>query len=112
MTAAPSATYPRGDHQVSERRLLGVLKRRLNGLGLPGHLHTFRHVFVSRALTAGVPEAIVREWVGHVDRDVLKPYTHIASSASQAAMARLEGGVGEATGHRKEGKGNGEADDG
>src|SRR5207245_1975003 len=74
---------------VSERRLLSALKRVLLRLGLPGHLHTFRHAFISRALTAGIPEAVVREWVGHVDRDILRLYTHIASATSQAAMRRL-----------------------
>ncbi len=95
VTAPPSPLYPRGDHQVSGRRLLRVLKRVLRQLGLPGHLHTFRHAFISTALTCGVAEALVREWVGHVDPDVLKLYTHIASEASQAAMKRF---VGEAQG--------------
>ncbi len=95
VTAPPSPRYPRGDHQVSGRRLLGVLKRVLRRLGLPGHLHTFRHAFISTALTQGIPEALVREWVGHVDPDIMKLYTHIASQASQAAMKRF---VGEAAG--------------
>jgi len=29
---------------------------------------------------------VVRAWVGHVDTETLKRYTHIADSASQAAM--------------------------
>jgi integrase len=95
VTAPPSPRYPHGDHQVSERRLLRALKRVLAGLGLTGHLHTFRHAFISKSLTAGVPEAVVREWVGHVDRDILKLYTHIASAASQAAMRRFVGGPDE-----------------
>ena len=41
------------------------------------------------AVTTGIPEAIVREWVGHVDADVMKLYTHIASTTSQEAMRRL-----------------------
>jgi hypothetical protein len=45
----------------------------------------------SAALAPGIPEAIVRQWVGHVDAEVLKLYTHIADAASQAAMQRLEG---------------------
>jgi len=61
VTAPPSARYLRGDNQVSERRPLVVLKRILKRLALPGHLHTFRHAFISRSLTAGIPEAIVRE---------------------------------------------------
>lgn len=89
LTAPPSAQYPRGDHQISERRLLKCLKRVLKPLGLEGHLHTFRHAFISHALTSGIPEAVVRSWVGHVDRDVIKLYTHIADTESQSAMRRL-----------------------
>jgi integrase/recombinase XerD len=90
-TAAASAQYPRGDHQFSDRHLLASLKRVLAKLGLEGHVHTFRHAFISDALTRGIPEAIVRQWVGHVDPQIIKQYTHIADQASQAAMQRLEG---------------------
>lgn len=38
----------------------------------------------------GTPEAIVRQWVEHVDSHALKLYTHIADEASQTAMQRLE----------------------
>ncbi|HVX62266.1 MAG TPA: site-specific integrase, partial [Pirellulales bacterium] len=89
VTAAPSSLYPDGKHQISERRLLEYLKRVLKRLRLKGHLHTFRHAFISHALTRGIPEAIVRKWVGHVDAEILKHYTHIADAASQAAMQRL-----------------------
>jgi integrase len=87
--APASERYPAGDHQISERRLLAALKRFLKKLGLKGHLHTFRHVFISRALTSGIPEAVVRVWVGHVDADVIRLYTHIADADSQAAIRRL-----------------------
>ena len=89
-TAAASRRYPNGDHQVSERRLLSSLKRTLTKLGLKGHLHTFRHSFISRAIVGGIPEAIIRSWVGHVDQKTLQHYTHIASAESRAAMERLE----------------------
>ncbi len=89
LTASPSPKYPNGDHQVSERRLLKALKSILKKLGLRGHLHTFRHAFISRALTSGIPESVVRAWVGHVDADVIRLYTHIADATSQAAMRRL-----------------------
>jgi integrase len=89
LTAPASAKYPAGDHQISERRLLKVLKVILRKLGLRGHLHTFRHFFISKALTSGIPEAVVRAWVGHVDADVIRLYTHIADADSQAAMRRL-----------------------
>ncbi len=88
-TAPPSKKYPAGDHQISERRLLTSLKGTLRKLGLPGHLHTFRHSYISRAILNGTPEAIVRGWVGHVDEQTLKLYTHIASQQSQQAMRQL-----------------------
>jgi integrase len=93
LTAPRSAQYPAGDNQISDRRALEALKRTLAKLGLPGHLHTFRHAFISRALTSGIPEAVVRSWVGHVDPDVLRLYTHIVDADSQAAMRRLNGGA-------------------
>jgi integrase len=89
MTAGRSRRHPKGDGQLSERRLLRSLKRVLKGLKLPGHLHTFRHAFISRALASGIPESQVRAWVGHVDRDVIKLYTHIADCQSQQAMQKL-----------------------
>ena len=89
-TSRPSTRYPLGDHQLSESRLLSYLKRRLAKLGLEGKLHSFRHTFISLALIDGVAEAVLREWVGHVDADILGHYTHIASDASRAAMQRLD----------------------
>lgn len=89
VTAAPSRHYPDGRRQISDRRVLQYLKRVLKRLGLRGHVHTFRHSFISHALMQGIPEAIVRQWVGHVDQEILRHYTHIADAASQAAMQRL-----------------------
>ena len=88
-TAPKSAFNPKGDHHVDERRVLAHLKKILSKLNLPGHLHTFRHSFISHALTMGTPEAVVRQWVGHVDPGVLKLYTHIADSQSKGFMDRL-----------------------
>jgi integrase len=88
-TAPPSSKYPEGGRPFSDRRLLAALKRVLNKLGLPGHVHTFRHAFISHALIRGIPEAIVRQWVGHVDEEIFRLYTHIADASSQAAMQRL-----------------------
>ena len=81
--------YPEPDRQISERRVLEHLKRVLSKLELEGKTHTFRHAFISNALIDGTPEAIVRKWVGHVDPQILKLYTHIADEASQTAMQRL-----------------------
>lgn len=88
-TSAPSKQYPTGGQRLSGRRLLEYLQRRLRKLGLAGKLHTFRHAFISHALMRGTPEAILRDWVGHVDAQILRRYTHIASDASRNAMERL-----------------------
>ncbi|WP_298864403.1 site-specific integrase [uncultured Gimesia sp.] len=89
-TAAPSKKYPNGDNQFSERRLLEYLKRVLKPLGLKGHLHTYRHAFISHAISAGIPAEVVRGMIGHVDDDILKLYTHIADNRKQSAIERFE----------------------
>jgi integrase len=89
VTAPASPKYPEGDHENLDRRSLRALKRVLKRLGLTGKIHTFRHTFLSQALIRGTPEALVRAWAGHVDWNILKLYTHIANSDSQAAMKRL-----------------------
>jgi integrase/recombinase XerD len=88
-TAWSSSRCAASDRQVSDRLALTHLKKVLRKLGLQGHLHTFRHSFISHALTRGVPEAIVRDWVGHVDREVIRVYTHIADQVSRNAMDGL-----------------------
>jgi integrase len=85
-TAPRTDRFPVAGRQVSDRRALVHLKTILKKLGLPGHLHTFRHSFVSHALTSGVAESIVRSWVGHIDPEIMKIYTHIADRQSRAAM--------------------------
>ena len=85
--------HPSTDRQVSERRALVALKRVLSELSLPGKLHTFRHTFISQALTRGVPEAVVRQWVGHVDPEILRLYTHVADEVSQAYLNRFSSDI-------------------
>ena len=89
ITMPPTSRHPEYGRQWTERRLLTALKRVLKPLGLVGKLHTFRHSFISHALLQGTPVAIVREWVGHVDDQIIRHYTHVHNSASQAAMQRL-----------------------
>ncbi len=89
VTMPPTTRHPQHGRQWTERRLLAALKRTLKPLKLLGKLHTFRHSFISNALIKGVPVAVVKEWVGHVDDTVLKLYTHVHDLASQAAMRAL-----------------------
>ena len=91
LTALPTTKYPSTGRQISERRALVALKRVLSKLGIPGKLHSFRHSFISRCLTGGAEEAVVRQWVGHVDPEIMRLYTHISSQISQDRIQRLNG---------------------
>jgi integrase/recombinase XerD len=88
-TSRVTRQHPEAGRQISERRLLQYLKRVLKRLGLVGHLHTFRHSFISFAACEGVPERVLRKWIGHVDREILDWYFHLADPQSQEAMKRL-----------------------
>ena len=88
-TAQVSADHPEAGRRLTERRLLDALKRVTKRLDLPGHVHTFRHTFISLALMNGVAESLVRKWVGHVDPAILRYYTHIFDTTGQAEMLRL-----------------------
>jgi len=67
---------------------LMALKSVLKTLELPGKLHTFRHTFISHALLTA-PEPVVRSWVGHVDAETIRLYTHVAEAVSRAYIGRL-----------------------
>jgi integrase len=88
-TAPRTKRFPDAGRQISERRALAHLKTVLKKLGLTGHLHTFRHSFISHALISGAREAMVRGWAGHVDSEILKVYTHIADRQSRNAMDEI-----------------------
>jgi integrase len=89
LTAMPTKKYPSQDRQIDESRALKALKRVLAPLGLAGKLHSFRHSFISRCLTKGIEESVVRAWVGHVDPQIMHLYTHISSRISQDRIQRL-----------------------
>ncbi len=90
LTMPPTRKYPVLDRQMSDRWLLSQLKKILKKLRLKGHCHTFRHSFISDALVKGVSETIVREWVGQIDPEILKMYTHILDDVSRQAMRDYE----------------------
>lgn len=90
LTAAPTKKYPTTGPQISERRSLNALKRVLKKLKLQGKLHSFRHGFISRCLTLGIEESVVRSWVGHVDPEIMRLYTHIRIPVSQERIQRLK----------------------
>ena len=97
-TAQVTTRYPKIGRRLDGRRLLAALKRVTKRLALPGHIHTFRHTFVSVAVTQNIPEAVIRRWVGHVDPAILRYYTHINDTTSHQEMQRLEAGLSHSDG--------------
>ncbi|MFT3880598.1 MAG: site-specific integrase [Gemmatales bacterium] len=89
VTMPISGQQPHAGQQLTRNALLKRLKRVLKKLRLKGHVHTFRHSFISYSISQGKAEAIVRTWVGHVDAKILRRYTHIHSKQSQEAMLSL-----------------------
>jgi integrase len=54
-----------------------------------GRLHSFRHFFCSRCAQSGVPEQVVKEWLGHRDSEMVRHYFHLHNEESQRQMRRL-----------------------
>ena len=50
--------------------------------------HSLRHTFVTRAIEAGVPSAIVRALVGHSTAAMTEHYTHVGGDAVLEAFER------------------------
>ncbi len=88
---APCTARDPKPRQVDVRASLESLKKILGKMKLEGHQHTYRHTFISQALSSGVPEAVVRAWVGHVDSEILRLYTHISQATSKVYIEKLEG---------------------
>jgi integrase len=79
--------------QLHGQWLLDVLKRVLKKLGLDGHLHTFRHSFITIALVnENISSNVVRKWVGHIDPNVIANYTHVCDDASHGYMEQMYSG--------------------
>ncbi len=55
-----------------------------------GRLHSFRHYFCSRCANSGVPEQVVKEWLGHRDSLMVRHYYHLHDEEAQRQMSRLK----------------------
>jgi integrase len=54
-----------------------------------GRLHSFRHYFCSVCANSGVPELMVKEWLGHADSEMVRHYYHINQREAQRQMNQL-----------------------
>jgi len=56
--------------------------------GVSCRLHDLRHTYATRLLEAGNSEAVVRDMMGHVDKNVIQRYTHIQRAAKRDAILK------------------------
>jgi integrase len=80
--------------QILIREVLTPLKSRFPGprdqAGFnDGRLHSFRHFFCSTCANGGVPEQVVKEWLGHRDSVMVRHYYHLHDEEAQRQMSRL-----------------------
>jgi len=62
------------------------LRRFAKSVGLSNiHCHRFRHTFCSLNMARGVPESVVRSWLGHEGSAITKRYTHLRGLDQQWA---------------------------
>jgi integrase/recombinase XerD len=89
VTTPTTKRSPQVGHQLNLDQLREQLRPILQKFGLKGKLHTFRHSFVSHALSIGNPATTVRAWVGHDHQLITDLYTHVNEEVSQKAMRRM-----------------------
>ena len=92
-----AAMYKRGPGEVSKRvermfRRAGLKTREMRegwSRARPdASFHSLRHTFVTRAIEAGVPAAIVRALVGHATAAMTDRYSHVSGEAVAAAFEK------------------------
>ena len=88
-TAGPSKKHPKGGGRISASHSLEKLKKILKRLEIEGHLHTFRHFFISHCANNGVPAFQLIKWVGHADVSTVMNYYALEDEASLWTMEKL-----------------------
>lgn len=76
-------------------KVIEPLKGRFPGLGdgksfKDGRLHAFRHLFCSICHRSGVPELVVKNWLGHRDSQMVHTYFHANSAVEREMMNGID----------------------
>jgi integrase len=89
-TAQPSRRYPTGGHFVNVKRMNDDFKAAVKKAALSGFtLHSLRRFFNTTAVNAGVPERVVRCWMGHASHDMTGRYYALTDEDSRKFMDTL-----------------------
>ena len=66
--------------------------------GMPHlHPHLFRHTGITQLVQQGMPEPVVRQFVGHRSPDSLLPYLHFSDDFVAQEFAQAQAGLESAT---------------
>ena len=55
------------------------------------YAYAMRHAYVTDAIAAGLPDAMVAELAGHADTRMISTYTHVKQRGDLLAAARVRG---------------------
>lgn len=87
ITALPSIRYPGGGHPFNPKKLNERLKMAEKRAGLESYtVHSLRHLFNTHYINSGVPERVVRMWMGHHDRSMTGIYYDLTDAESRRFM--------------------------
>lgn len=63
-----------------------VLAVKQSGVSKPAHVHTLRHSYATHLLEAGVPIALIQEYLGHSSPSTTAIYTHVTRELRDTAV--------------------------
>lgn len=93
VTAKASQKYPDGSHHICDKRLNLALKAAAATVTDAHYtLHSCRRFFNTFTINQGVPERVVRIWMGHRDRSMTGVYYELRNEESCAFMQQVNFG--------------------
>lgn len=87
VTSSPSLRCPAGGRPISTGRLNEGSKAAAYQAGIKNFtIHSLRRFFNTTCVNAGLPEHVVRLWIGHHDRSMTGLYYHLGDEESRRFM--------------------------